>query len=605
MRRSRATVVKASAMESPIPAGVPREPDPSGSAPVTEVARRSWWRDVAIPALVYTVATVWGTWQLPMFASHAVFDVTAVPAVAPVLRADALLSIWILRWDTHALASHPLHLFAANIFHPARNTLAAAEHLLGDLPLFLPLWLVTANPVLAYNGMLLASFVLGGLFMHLVVRAWTGNGAAAYAAGFAFAFAPWRIPDGLSRPQLLQVQYFPLILAAFDRTARTGSFRAAVVAAVALAVQSLCSYYLAYQAFLVAGAFVLADLVGRGWRRRGRALGLVWLALLGAVVLVVPVTLPYLHAQGEGRLAYQFTEVQRFFALVTTPAVLASRMVGTASCVIGLLALVPLARSWSTERARGIRILALLVVTAAGFVLARGPVRLLGGLLPVYDWLGAVVPGFGNLRAPARFAIVASFGTAGLAGFAVAAGMRAIEGRRRGRVLAPVIGAIVPLAVLVPLARIPRITGWDVPVRGDVPAAYRWLALHGEGRPLLELPVRPAYGRGQDAALAMYFSTYHWLPLVNGYSGYYPPSYDFIERNAARLPNADALQALVDCTGVGWLLVKASPPLAEPYWRGLRGVRFRASFPGTSEWNDALYEVLDAPRARCPVDTGR
>jgi hypothetical protein len=593
-------------MRSPIPAGAPREPDPSvGSARVTGVPRRSRWREVAIPALVYTVATAWGTWRLPMFAAHAVFDVADVPAVAPVLRADALLTIWILRWDTHALASHPLHLFDANIFHPVRNTLAMAEHLLGDLPLFLPLWLVTANPVLAYNGMVLASFVLSGLFMHLVIRAWTGNGAAAYAAGFAFAFAPWRIPDGLSRPQLLQVQYFPLILAALDRTARTGTIRVALAAALVLAVQSLCSYYLAYQAFLVAGALVLADLVGRGWRGRGRALGLVGFALLGAVIVVVPVTLPYLHAQVHGGLPFQFTEAQRFFALVTTTAVLARHAVGTASCVIGLLALVPLARSWSTERARGIRILALLVITVAGFVLARGPVPLLGGRLQLYDWLGAVVPGFGNLRAPARFAIVASFGTAGLAGFAVAAGLRALAGTRRGPVFAAVIAGIVPLAVLVSLARVPRINGWGVPVGADVPAVYGWLALHGEGRPLLELPVRPAYGRGQDAALAMYFSTYHWLPLVNGYSGYYPPSYEFIERNAARLPNAEALQALVDCTGVGWLLAKASPPLAEPYWSGLRGARFRASFPGTTEWNDALYEVLDAPRARCPVDTGR
>src|SRR5262249_60184807 len=52
---------------------------------------------------------------------------------------------------------------------------------------------------------------------------------------------------------------------------------------------------------------------------------------------------------------------------------------------------------------------------------------------------------------------------------------------------------------------------------GDrVPAAYRWLGVHGEGRPLLDLPGTAFH----EAAHRMYFSTFHWLPIVDGYSGY-------------------------------------------------------------------------------------
>jgi hypothetical protein len=54
----------------------------------------------------------------------------------------------------------------------------------------------------------------------------------------------------------------------------------------------------------------------------------------------------------------------------------------------------------------------------------------------------------------------------------------------------------------------------------------------------------------------MVASLHHWLPLVNGHTGFVPWAYRAMTPEFARLPERDALQALVDLTGLGWILVR-------------------------------------------------
>ena len=53
----------------------------------------------------------------------------------------------------------------------------------------------------------------------------------------------------------------------------------------------------------------------------------------------------------------------------------------------------------------------------------------------------------------------------------------------------------------------------------------------------------------------MYFSIVHWLPLVNGYSGYSPPEHAQLMDAARRLPDPEALALLVRATGLRWILL--------------------------------------------------
>jgi hypothetical protein len=80
-----------------------------------------------------------------------------------------------------------------------------------------------------------------------------------------------------------------------------------------------------------------------------------------------------------------------------------------------------------------------------------------------------------------------------------------------------------------------------IPTEREVPEVYRWLAtkpLHG---PIVELPLGESFW---EALKYMYFSTYHWLPLVNGSSRFYPPTYTLLIVEIAALPSRESAERL-------------------------------------------------------------
>lgn len=108
--------------------------------------------------------------------------VTAPSTLSRTDSADGLLNQWILGWVAHALVTHPLSLFDANIFYPEPRTLAFSEHLVVPALFSAPVFWVGGSPVLAYNVTLWCGLALTGLAMALVVRRWTGDWYAAIAA---------------------------------------------------------------------------------------------------------------------------------------------------------------------------------------------------------------------------------------------------------------------------------------------------------------------------------------------------------------------------------------------------------------------------------------
>ena len=65
-----------------------------------------------------------------------------------------------------------------------------------------------------------------------------------------------------------------------------------------------------------------------------------------------------------------------------------------------------------------------------------------------------------------------------------------------------------------------------------------------------------------------YFSTYHWLPIVNGASGYAPPTYGQILRALQPFPSREGV-AFLSAIGVRWVLVHFDqlPPHEAQQWR--------------------------------------
>src|SRR3954470_11217118 len=103
---------------------------------------------------------------------------------------DPLFTSWVISWDATHLGRGWWH---ANIFAPHPLALAYSEHFLPQGLAALPIYLATGNPILGYNLVFLATFVLSGLGMYLLGRELTGSRTAGFVAGLAFAFTPVRI----------------------------------------------------------------------------------------------------------------------------------------------------------------------------------------------------------------------------------------------------------------------------------------------------------------------------------------------------------------------------------------------------------------------------
>jgi hypothetical protein len=152
-----------------------------------------------------------------------------------------------------------------------------------------------------------------------------------------------------------------------------------------------------------------------------------------------------------------------------------------------------------------------------------------------------------GLRAPSRFGIVALMAIAMLAAF----GLRAFQ----QRVAVPVAAVLVALAFGGCLVEY-RTTLTLAPVTAQPPEAvnvYAAVRRLGPGV-VLELPLPTLDRLPGHEALYAFWSDQHWHPLVNGYSGYYPPEFLELVVNTHGFP-APVTTAFLERIGVRYVIV--------------------------------------------------
>jgi hypothetical protein len=500
----------------------------------------------AAPLALAAVGAVLVTWPL---APHAT-DHLAVPGFfigkgAVATSPDTYLHLYILAWVHHALATGA-SLFDANAMYPAGATLAGSEHMLGHWPLHGPVYAASGNPVLAYDWVLLSSFALNALAAYALVRRWTGSGPAGLVAAAIYAWAPLRFAM-LDTVQHLNVAFLPLLVLFADRWWRGG--RLLDLAGVALfgAWQALCSYYLAYATAVAVVVLGAAAWLTGGRAERGRVAALIAAGLAGLAPTAI-LARPYLALRAGGAVPEYGDAWLRAAAaspawFVSPDAALYAGYLPLALAVVGLA---------TSERLLGaFRAAFLVLLFLAAFLLVLGPTIAIGGVdvpLP-YRLLHATVPGFASLRYPYRFGVLSTLALAVLAGTGFAA-----VWRNAGRLGWWIAAAIVVLVGLEYRQAPLHLVATDV---GRLSATARWLAEHGAGRPLLEAPIptRPDFRAGYEQSRAMASSTHHWLPTLNGYTAYPPPSFAVVAGLTERLPDPESLATLVDLTGLRLLVL--------------------------------------------------
>ncbi len=429
---------------------------------------------------------------------------------------DVYFSIWRLGWIAHALATSPTHLFDANVFYPATGTLTYSDATLLQGLLAAPFLWAGAPPTLVYNVLLLLGFAGSGLGVFVLARYLAGATAPALVAAAAFTLAPYRI-EHIMHLELQWAMWIPLTLWALHRTIDNASWRWGAVAGLFFWLQVIsCVYYGVFLALLL--ALVVPLLLVVGGARSVRAVPALAVSAAVAVVLVLPYAWPYIQTSRTlgGR---DMRDVARYSAhplnyLATTSM---SRLWG-----------------WTAERWGGNElglfpgavVIALSAASALGrskrWVLAYGAAAALaitfsfGINTSVYRWLFEQIPLLQGLRSSARFAIVTSCAMAVLAAF----GAQAVA-ERCGRWRAMAIPILLVLMTVEGLNR-PFVLSAD-PLMQPSPI-YKVIRAAPPGT-LIELPV-PRLSRlpGWDAYYSLW-SLQHWKPLVNGYSGYYPPDY--------------------------------------------------------------------------------
>jgi hypothetical protein len=236
----------------------------------------------------------------------------------------------------------------------------------------------------------------------------------------------------------------------------------------------------------------------------------------------------------------------------------------------------------------------------SAFLLSFGPeIRVFGQRLIAgpYTFLYRMIPGFRNLRVPARFGVLAMLGFLVVGAFAVSGILSRLNPRKRvwvfGLLLA--VGAADFISVPLPLTA--------VATAKNLPAIYETVARLPAGAALIELPMPLRDNEEFNDAEAVYYSSFHRRPIVNGYSGAAPPGYRII-REAMRDFPARRPFDLLDNLDVQYVLVHASGRHAAQGAEMLGRMPHyldRAAFVAAAG-GDVLYRLLPAaPERREPA----
>ena len=523
-------------------------------------SRRRWWAPhrrlpEILAAAVLIALAVWRTWPLAASLSHTVWGIPWLNFIHP----DVYLTMWIVNWPVQALLSAPWELVNAPIFHPAHYAQGYTEHMVGVLPVTLPAYLFSRNPIFTHQFLLLMTFVLSAVTMAALIRFWTGSLLGAIVGGAVFAFAPWRFKYA-QHIQLLVTFYVPLAVLFSSRYLLRGRRRDLLAAGVALGSQALSSYALVYPLFAALIPFWFVHWLGvRAPLRR-----LVGLALMAAAVtaLLAVATIPQIAVRQFG-----MSDIMRYWnpsesaplsgtALATwiDPGALQfPGYVPAALALAGILVLGVPSRG-SLRLSGRVIVVSMMAFVAPLVVLSLGPST------EWLAWLWRVVPGLAQYRHAWRFSLLSSFAVGVLAGGAVAVIDNAVRTWRSPvRLLAHAVVWVATLALVVHSEQ--RRHALTIPLMRlrPVPPVYQWLTEqpHDASPALLELPAGMAAPRGKRYADPEYvfWSLYHNVPLINGYAGYAPANYPLVLNLAAQLPSADALETLRRLTGVRWIVV--------------------------------------------------
>jgi hypothetical protein len=505
-------------------------------------------------ASVYVVVALLLSWPLPaLLFSHLPLGTLPDPVVP-------WFNLWTLEWNADRLLHGYAGYWNAPLFYPTQHSFALSEPQ-GLTGLVFAGFRGWVGPIAAYNLTLISLLVCNALAARRLARVVGMSCTSAVCVGVLVLALPF-VQRELGVIQLCAM--FPVLCALAELRALLvdGDARAVVRLALCLAATVwTCVYYALFLALLLPAALPFA-------LRRGLPVrSLLAAASIGAL-LVVALCWPVYRAQqravagftrsasvvhaGSASVWAYLQPPQRSTLGGCTKSWARSAQSRTLypGAITTALALLGARRA---RRAAGSRFVAFCGVALGLCLLLSFGTRLkIGALLPYELLVQRVVPGFAQLRSPYRAAVFVQLLLTLFAGFGLdAVAQASCWSKRALRHAAPVICTCFALAELYSgaqrMQRFPYETLYE-PWIG-------WLSHQPPGAAAMVPPVAsPKAGAYASTVLGMLQALGHGHPLVNGYSGFFPPDAERVVLLLRRFPDASSLRMLRE-HGVRYVIV--------------------------------------------------
>lgn len=522
---------------------------PASPAPGEGGRVRSSVRYLALTAASIAIAILM-TWPLGR-----VTDVV-IPA-----SDDVHFSIWRLAWVSHQLPADPRHLFDANIFYPARGTLALSDAMLLVGVLGMPFLHAGISPAIVHNYLVLAAIVSSMVCAFALARRVTGSDPAAWLAAVIFGLAPYRMAH-IGHLELQWTMWMPLAMLLLHRLMEKPTVARGLSLGLALAAQAFCSIYYGFflACYLAAAWLVLMPFE----KAKGRIAAATAIAIVPLLVVAVVYGPPYSatraqHGERRADEVATYSAVPGDYLRVPPENVLRGRpdsgpapderslFPGFIAVLLAISALVPPFSRTSIAYL-------ILAIVAAGLSLGVNGILFSG----LQDLIGVAA----SFRAPARFGVLVLLSVATLAS------MGAARLYQRWPRPAPLLSVLLTLLCLAEY--------WSSPI-GVRPYDPRpdevdvWLAANPSGTVLLELPAPTGQTLWLHEPAYQLRSIHHWQPLVNGYSAFAPGPYVRLINELPDFPERHVIAALREI-GVKYILVHREFFRAEDFDRLMQRV---------------------------------
>lgn len=539
-----------------------------------------------LAVVFFFLLTIGMTWPLILQ-----LDTHVSPGQQPAM-AVPYLNLWTLAWNHHWLQGQADSYWNANQFFPYQKTLAYSEPQLGTSLLTFPIVLFGGNTLLAYNLALFFFFFGAGMAVYalcwwilgLVKEApQTDRCLASIIAGILYAFNPYMFRE-FGVLQLLATLFPPMCLLGLHFfLAEKYRFSLFLFFTGFLGCWYTCAYYGLFLS-VFAASFIFLFWRGDLFHKQNILLGLAILAIL--IVCLLPlangmhtakISLSIDRSEDTVReLSAAFMEylqppstnlLYKQILGLKTPG--NSRFLGgVLICLASLGAITMLKSPILSERHShdnkthpmnrqkhptwhrcGI---AYLIMAFVAFILSLGmrftPAYTNGlGIYKFVVWLSPYnllykfVPGFSSIRSPYRFSIFMALFLAILAGIGMLWVCRRFRSRWRW--------ALILCLFLVTILEL-----WPVPLRlvkvpstlAELPRIYHNIRELPSDAVLIEfpLPISRSERELEGTARYIYFSSFHWRRLVNGYSGFAPKAQSEFTKMLTRSNPILALSAL-------------------------------------------------------------